>query len=110
MRQRMKFFQWTRCLFARHPSITIRYEEVEADIHSILNYCQGFLGVRLERLPVTYSKLTNRTPRELIANFDEVATGLRETEFTRFLDRVEATESSWAETPLTPGEVAWPSI
>jgi len=89
--------------------ITIRYEEIEADINRVLDYCQGFLGVPLERLPVNHRKLTNKTPQELIANYDEVVTNLRETEFATFLDPIRSRDPSWAQKVVTPGEVTWPS-
>ena len=45
MRERRKFFHWGQALFAEHPAITLRYEEIESNITGVLDYCQGFLGV-----------------------------------------------------------------
>ena len=69
MQERMKSFHLMRYLFARHSNITIRYEEIEADINRVLDYCQGFLEVPLERLPgqsaQTYKQKASRSDRQL---------------------------------------------
>jgi LPS sulfotransferase NodH len=86
MRVRRKLFRWGQALFAEHPTITLRYEDIEANICGVLNYCQDFLGVPRENLPVVHRKLTNRPPSQLVANFNAIRAGLRGTEFESLTD------------------------
>jgi LPS sulfotransferase NodH len=81
MRERRRFLHWGQALFAERPAVTLRYEDIEADIGGVLSYCQGFLGVPRENLPVTHRKLTNRPPSQLVANFEAIRAALRGTEF-----------------------------
>lgn len=81
MRQRQIFFNWSRHLFRDNASITVSYESIEDNIHRVLSYCQGFLGVALEQLPVNFRKLTCKHPKDLIANFEDVKKRLSSSEF-----------------------------
>jgi|GEM_PF-3778945 len=83
MRERRAAYAWSRALFRAHPQIIVRYEDIAADVRRVLTYCQGFLEVPHEELPVNHRKLTNKRPSELVTNLDEVRCRLRGTEFAQ---------------------------
>ncbi len=89
MRRRQKAFEWGRHHFRALSSITICYEDINTDIGRVLAYCQGFLGVPWQPLPVHYRKLTNKSLSELISNFDEIRERLAETEFAALLNEAD---------------------
>jgi hypothetical protein len=90
MRERRQFFHWGQRLFAGHPAITLRYEDIETEIGRVLDDCQKFLQVPREALPVVHRKLTNRPPSQLVGNFEAIRSGLQGTEFEDLLNEREA--------------------
>jgi LPS sulfotransferase NodH len=86
LRQRQRYFAWGRAQFAGHPQLVVRYEDIQQDVQSVLTYCQGFLGVPLERLTVRHRKLVNRPIKELIGNQDKVRARLRGTEYAAMFE------------------------
>lgn len=85
MRRRRAMFDWGQQLFRKLPNVTINYEDIEHDIGGVLAYCQGFLGVPLQTLPVRYRKLSNKPLSQLISNLAEIEACLANTEFTPLL-------------------------
>lgn len=86
MVQRKARFEQLRRLFAGLPHVCIRYEDIQADVHRTLAYCQGFLGVEIRTLTVAFRKRTPQPTSELVSNFVELRECLANTEFVKFLD------------------------
>ncbi len=85
MRRRQKAFEEMRRHFNSRPSIRIDYEDIDEDLGRVLAYCQGFLGVPCQALPVRYRKLTSKPLSQLVSNLDEIRASFAGTEFLSLL-------------------------
>ena len=74
-----------RDVFRDHPCHEVVYEESLDDNGPAMQEVQAFLGVPPARLSVPIRKILPDDPRQLIANFDEVAAAVRGTPFETML-------------------------
>jgi len=86
MRDRKACFERLRDRFAGHRSVTVRYEDLAANMGAVLAYCQGFLGVDWCPLPVTFRRRTPQPTAALVANLAELRDRFAGTEFAGLLD------------------------
>ena len=64
--------------FAAHPSLQVAYEDLAADPQTQCNRVFAFLGVASAPVSVPTAKIVRLAPEQLVRNFDQVQTALRD--------------------------------
>lgn len=73
-----------RALFARHPTIDVKYEELVASPERSLAQIQDFLGLELRTLRSKTERLETRSLTEAIVNHDDLERSFAGTKYERF--------------------------